>query len=139
MGGPTRRYAIAALAILVAGVAYEIVRLFLPWGPNVGYVVSAGVSTSLIVMWSATALSLVRRHKAHRGAQLGWALSFLAPIAMFLHGFATLTVAGSYAGLPYIPAALVVLFCLKRAWQWPEVMEQTSTGHPPIDELPAPA
>lgn len=105
----------AAAAILVAGVAYEVFRLFVPW-PDVKYGLSATISSVLIVVWTVAAVTLLNRRKHEASASLGWVLTFAAPVLMGVHALATRSITQSWLGLVYVPMALALGFFLKRTW-----------------------
>lgn len=108
------RYRLPAVAILVAGVAAEALRLNLTW-PGFNPSASRFVSVLLIVLWATAAVVLLARSRLRSLASSAWAIAMAAALAMFVHGPVT-RVGGSWIGLGYLPAALVLGFFLKRTF-----------------------
>jgi hypothetical protein len=124
---PSHPYALAAVGILLAGIGYETFRLFVPW-PNVRYAMSATVSLGLIVVWSATAASLLARRVSTSIAAIAWVLSFAAPLLMLLHGFAGPPMTRSFAAIVYVPLALLLGVFLKQTWDGHEYWRLRGRG-----------
>jgi hypothetical protein len=101
-------YSWAAIAILVAGVAAEAVRLVAPW-PGFVPAASETVSVALMLMWASTAITLPLRNRSPRLATLSRLLAVAAAFAMLAHAAVT-RVGGSYVGLGYFVGAGLLAF-----------------------------
>lgn len=108
------RYRIPAVAILGAGIVAEAQRLAVPW-PGFNPDASRFVSVLLIALWASAAFVLIARGRMTFLANAAWAITTAAGSAMFVHGSVT-RVGGSWIGLCYLPAALLLGFFLKRTF-----------------------
>jgi hypothetical protein len=108
------RYAVAAAAVLALGVGIEGFRLVggHTW-PGYAPALSRAVSTSLIVLFSVTAVSAILRRRNRLFASLAWTLAALCPMFMVAHAAIT-RVGGALVGLIYLALAAAVGLFMKR-------------------------
>lgn len=110
-----RPYALAAMLLLLASIAYEIFRLFVPW-PHVTHAHSAVISTALLVLWTTTVVWLAVGDESRFPPTLAVFCALAAPFSMLLHFSMTRIQAKTYAGVPYFVGALVLAFLMKRTY-----------------------
>lgn len=117
-------YRVPAVAILGGGVVAEALRLARPW-PGFSPDASRTVSVFLIALWVCAAFAIFGRERVRPLANTAWAITTAAACGMFVHGAVT-RVGGSWIGLCYLPAALLLGFFLKRTFvgKWPPLVER---------------
>lgn len=102
------------MAILGAGVVAEVMRLRMPW-PGFNPQASRVVSMLLIALWVCAAIVVIARGRLRSLSNAAWAIAMSAALAMFVHGAVT-RVGGSWIGLSYLLAAVVLGVLLKRSF-----------------------
>lgn len=109
-------YAIAAAAGLGAIAAVEVVHLAIgrPWG-TLPRGTSIGLSIFFATLTSAAAIALVLRSTMPRLETAAWMIGIFTPIALVAHGTG-LWLVGERAGLFFVPIALAIGICTRRAF-----------------------